>query len=125
MAYAWQGCYAQTLVNESQPVAYATPKEGRNSWVGLYGISAKTANYDLALEFLDMKLAALTCSNAVTIFYYGCANQEVMSAIDDPVLIKAFSIDDPSVLESTNFTPPVTDAQRTAWTEMWGRVKAE
>ncbi|MDP9468021.1 MAG: ABC transporter substrate-binding protein, partial [Chloroflexota bacterium] len=125
VAYAWQGCYAQILYNESQPVAYATPVEGRNSWVGLYGISSDTANYDLALEFLDMKLATLTCSNAVTIFYYGCANQEVMSAIDDPVLIQAFGIDDPSILESTNFTPPVTDAQRTAWTEMWANVKAE
>lgn len=125
VAYAWQGCYATILYSESQPVAYATPAEGRNSWVGLYGISSKTANYDLALEFLDMKLATLTCSNAVTIFYYGCANQEVMDGIEDPVLIQAFGIDDPSILESTNFTPPVTDAQRTAWTEMWGRVKAE
>jgi len=125
VAYAWQGCYADALYDGSQPIAYATPVEGRNSWVGLYGISSKTANYDLALEFLDMKLATLTCSNAVTLFYYGCANQEVMDAIEDPVLIEAFGIDDPSIIESTNFTPPVTDAQRTAWTEMWGRVKAE
>ena len=125
VAYAWQGCYAQTLYNESQPVAYATPKEGRNSWVGLYGISADTANYDLALEFLDMKLATLTCSNAVTLFYYGCANEEVMAAIEDPILIEAFGLDDPSILESTNFTPPVTDAQREAWTEMWANVKAD
>ena len=125
VAYAWQGCYAQTLYNESQPVAYATPKEGRNSWVGLYGISSKTANYDLALKFLDMKLATLTCTNAVVNFYYGCVNEEVMAAIDDPVLIQAFSIDDPSILETTNFTPLVTDAQREAWTEMWANVKAD
>ena len=128
VAYAWQGCYAQTLYNESQPVAYATPKEGRNSWVGLYGINADTANYDLALEFLDMKLATLTCTNLPTLAYYGCANQEVMDAIasgEDQVLIEAFGLDDPSILESTNFTPPVTDAQREAWTEMWANVKAE
>jgi hypothetical protein len=48
-----------------------------------------------------------------------------MDAIDDPVLIEAFGIDDPSILESTNFTPPVTDAQREAWTEMWANVKAD
>jgi spermidine/putrescine transport system substrate-binding protein len=125
VAYAWQGCYAQTLYNESQPVAYANPKEGRNSWVGLYGISAKTANYDLALEFLDMKLATLTCGNLPTLAYYGCPNQEVMDAIDDPVLIEAFGLDDPSILETTNFTPPVTEAQREAWTEMWANVKAD
>jgi spermidine/putrescine transport system substrate-binding protein len=124
IAYAWQGCYADRLYAE-QAVAYANPVEGRNSWVGMYGINADTANYDLALEFLDMKLAALTCGNLATLFYYGCANQEVMDAIDDPVLIEAFGIDDPSILESTNFTPPVTDAQREAWTEMWANVKAD
>ena len=48
-----------------------------------------------------------------------------MAAIEDPVLIEAFGIDDPSILETTNFTPPVTEAQRDAWTEMWARVKAE
>jgi len=106
-------------------VAYANPTEGRNSWVGLYGISTQTDSDQLALTFLDNKLATLTCGNAVTLFYYGCANQEVMAGITDPILIKAFSIDDPSVLETTNFTPPVTQAQRDAWTAMWARVKAE
>jgi spermidine/putrescine transport system substrate-binding protein len=125
VAYAWQGCYATVLYDKSQPVAYANPKEGRNSWVGLYGISSQTKSYQLALKFLDDKLAALSCGNAVTNFYYGCANQEVMKAVKDPVLIKAFGIDDPSILQHTNFTPPVTKAQRTAWTAMWARVKAE
>ena len=124
IAYAWQGCYADRLY-AGQAVAYANPAEGRNSWVGLYGISTKTANYDLALEFLDMKLATLTCGNLPTLFYYGCPNQEVMDAIEDPVLIEAFGLDDPSILANTNFTPPVTDAQREAWTEMWANVKAD
>ena len=61
----------------------------------------------------------------MALFYYGCANQEVMNAIEDPVLIEAFGIDDPSILESTNFTPPVTQQQRDDWTDMWARVKAE
>jgi len=125
VAYDWQGCYATALADGTQPVAYANPKEGRNSWVGLYGISSKTQNYDLALQFLDDKLATLSCGNAVTEFYYGCANQDVMKAITDPVLVKAFALDDPSILQHTNFTPLVTAAQRTAWTAMWARVKAE
>jgi spermidine/putrescine transport system substrate-binding protein len=124
VAYAWQGCYA-TALGAGDPVAYANPKEGRNSWVGMYGISADTDSYELALEFLDMKLADKTCRNAVTIFYYGCANGEVMSSIKDPVLIEAFSLDDPSILETTNFTPNVTQEQRDAWTAMWERVQAE
>lgn len=123
VAYAWQGCYA-TALYEGVPVAYANPEEGRNSWVGLYGISADTDSYELSLEFLDAKLAELTCGNAVTLFYYGCANADVMAAVEDPVLVEAFGIDDPSILETTNFTPPVTAEQRDAWTAMWTRVKA-
>jgi hypothetical protein len=61
----------------------------------------------------------------VTQFYYGCANADVMAAVEDPVLIEAFGIDDPSILETTNFTPPVTAEQRDAWTAMWARVKAD
>ncbi|HEX7172525.1 MAG TPA: extracellular solute-binding protein [Candidatus Limnocylindria bacterium] len=123
VAYAWQGCYATALA-AGDPVAYANPEEGRNSWVGLYGISAETESYNLALEFLDMKLAEASCGNAVTLFYYGCANGDVMAAIEDPVLIEAFGINDPSILESTNFTPNVTAEQRDAWTAMWERVQA-
>ena len=124
IAYAWQGCYATSLA-AGAPVAYATPKEGRNSWVGMYGISADSDSPELALKFLDDKLADLSCSNAMTLFYYGCVNQEVMDAVDDPVLIQAFALDDPSILERTRFTPLVTDAQRKAWTDMWSRVQAE
>ena len=124
VAYAWQGCYALAL-GEGAPVAYANPEEGRNSWVGLYGISATSDSPELALEFLDMKLAEASCTAAVEIFYYGCANADVMAAIEDPVLIEAFSVDDPSILESTNFTPNVTAEQRDAWTEMWERVQAD
>ena len=124
VAYAWQGCYATALA-AGDPVAYANPEEGRNSWVGLYGISAESDSPELALEFLDMKLAEASCGNAVTLFYYGCANGDVMAAIDDPILIEAFGINDPSILESTNFTPLVTEEQREAWTGLWERVQAE
>jgi spermidine/putrescine-binding protein len=124
IAYAWQGCYATALA-AGDPVAYANPEEGRNSWVGLYGINADTDSYELALEFLDLKLAELSCSNAVNLFYYGCANADVMAAVEDETLIEAFAINDPGILEATNFTPPVTAEQRDAWTAMWTRVKAE
>lgn len=124
VAYAWQGCFS-TALGEGTPVAYANPDEGRNSWVGLYGISADSDSPELALEFLDHKLAELTCSNAVTLFYYGCARSDVMEAIEDPFIIEVFGLDDPSILENTNFTPNITEEQRDAWTQMWTRVKAE
>lgn len=123
LAYAWQGSYA-TLLGQGVPVAYANPKEGRNSWFGLYGIRKGTPNYDLALKFLDEKLAFATGTNVVNEFYYGDSNQDVMKSISDPTLVKAFSLDDPTILQHTNFTPLVTAAQRDAWTSMWAEVKA-
>src|SRR5215213_6385941 len=122
-AYAWQGAYA-TLLGEGVPVAYANPKEGRNSWVGLYGIRTGTKNLDLALKFLDAKLGEATGNNVVNLFYYGHTNKDVMAGITDPSLIEAFSVDDPAILEKTNFTPNLTADQRDAWTGMWAEIKA-
>ena len=123
LAYAWQGAYA-TLLSQGVPVAYANPKEKRNSWVGVYGIRKGTKNYDLALKFLDQKLASATGTNVVNEFYYGSANQDVMSGITDANLKEVFSLNDPNILQHTNFTPNVTADQRDAWTKMWAEVKA-
>ncbi|MEO5704617.1 MAG: extracellular solute-binding protein [Candidatus Limnocylindrales bacterium] len=122
-AYAWQGAYA-TLLGQGVPVAYANPKEGRNSWVGVYGIRKGTPNLDLALRFLDEKLADATSTNLPALYYYGSANSDVMGAITDASLKAAFGIDDPSILKTTNFTPNLTAEQRDAWTAMWTEVKA-
>jgi spermidine/putrescine transport system substrate-binding protein len=123
VAYAWQGAYA-TLLGKGVPVAYANPKEGRNSWVGVYGIRKGTKNYDLALKFLDAKLGVATGNNVVNEFYYGDSNIDVMQGITDPTLKQAFSVDDPGILSKTNFTPNLTVEQRDAWTAMWNEVKA-
>jgi spermidine/putrescine transport system substrate-binding protein len=123
VAYAWQGAYA-TLLGKGVPVAYATPKEGRNSWVGVYGIRKGSPNHDLALKFLDAKLGDATGKNVVGQFFYGSANKDVMQGITDATLKKTFSIDDPSILQKTNFTPDLTANQRADWTAMWAEVKA-
>jgi len=123
VAYAWQGAYA-TLLGAGEPVAYADPKEGRNSWVGVYGLNKDSTNLDLAYAFLDSKLGQETGENLVNIFYYGTANADVMASITDETLKAAFSIDDPTVLERTNFTPNLTAEQRDDWTQMWAEVKA-
>lgn len=123
VAYAWQGAYA-TLLGKKVPVVYSNPKEGRNSWVGVYGIRKGDPNYDLALAFLDQKLGEATGNNLVSEYYYGSSNGNVMKGITDPTLKQAFSVDDPSILTKTNFTPNLTAAQRDAWTQMWAEVKA-
>jgi spermidine/putrescine transport system substrate-binding protein len=123
VAYAWQGAYA-TLLGKGVPVAYADPKEGRNSWVGVYGIRKGAPNLELALKFLDDKLADATMNNVVNQFYYGAANQDVMKGVTDATLKQAFSVDDPTILQRTNFTPNLTAKQRDDWTAMWTEVKA-
>ena len=123
VAYAWQGSYA-LLLGEGVPVAYANPKEGRNSWVGFYGIRKGTENLDLALKFLDAKLGEATGNHVVNDFYYGHSNQDVMKSVTDPMLVEAFGLNDPAILEKTNFTPNLTAEQRDAWTAMWAEVKA-
>ena len=106
------------------PVAYANPSEGRNSWVGVYGIRADSPNYELALRFLDEKLGDLTGKNLIENYYYGTTNGDAMAAITDETLKNAFSINDPAILQHTNFTPNLTAAQRDAWIAMWSEVKA-
>jgi spermidine/putrescine-binding protein len=118
LAYAWQGAYA-ALMRKGVPVVYANPKEGRASWVGVYGIRKGTKNHDLALKFVDEKLSTATANNVITEFNYGVANGEVMNSISDPTLNKAFSLDDPSVLERSNFTPELMPSSR-SWTAVDG-----
>ena len=123
VAYAWQGAYA-LLRAQDVPVAYANPEEGRNSWVGYYGIRKGTENLDNAYAFLDGKLADETAQNVVDLFYYGTANQDVMDAITDPELIEVLALKDPTVLDRTQFSPNLTPEQRDARAEMWVDIKA-
>jgi spermidine/putrescine transport system substrate-binding protein len=122
-AYAWQGTYATLLTNGKVKVAYADPKEHRNSWIGVYGITKDSPNSELALKFLDEKLGDLTGNNLVSLYYYGTSNADVMASITDPTLKTAFSVDDPTVLDRTNYTPNLTADQRDAWTEMWTEAR--
>ncbi len=123
VAYAWNGAYYRLLA-AGVPVAYADPVEGRNSWVGQYAISATTDNYDLALEFLDGKLGEQTGTNLLVQYAYGHVVPDYFTAVEDPDLIEALSLDDPSVLERTNFQVPISAEDRDRFVAMWAEVMA-
>ena len=123
VAYAWQGAY-NTLLGEHIPVAYAQPKEGRNSWVGLYGISSRCQTPDLAYAFLGEKLSAAQGVSLINSFYYGHVNPAASQGVTDSNIVKALSLNDPTVLERTRFTPLVSEAQRNQFGQLWARVKA-
>ncbi len=122
-AYAWNGAYYR-LLSAGVPVAYADPVEGRNSWIGQYGISANTANYDLALEFLDGKLGEQTAMHLLVDYAYGHVVPDFFSFVTDPLLIQALSLDDPSILDRTNFTRPISAELRDLFVQLWAEVKA-
>ena len=123
VAYAWQGAY-NTLLGQNIPVAYAQPKEGRNSWVGLYGISTKCQTPDLAYAFLDEKLTSEQGGNLISGFAYGHVNPAANAMVTDSNIVRALSLNDPTVLERTRFTPLVSETQRNQFGQLWARVKA-
>jgi spermidine/putrescine-binding protein len=122
-AYAWNGAY-KSLLDAGVPVAYAEPQEGRNSWIGQYAISASTDNYDLALAFLDGKLGEQTGTNLLVQYFYGHVVPDYFSAVEDVTLIEALSLDDPTILDRTNFTLPISADQRDRFVQLWAEVKA-
>jgi spermidine/putrescine transport system substrate-binding protein len=123
IAYSWQGSYQRLLIDK-QPVAYANPKEGRETWIGQYGISAKTQNYDLALAFLDAKLGEQNAKNLLNEYAYGHPIADYFKFATDPILRQALSLDDPSVMDHSNFTPYISDADRQKFVQLWTEVKA-
>lgn len=123
LAYAWNGAYYR-LLSAGVPVAYADPTEGRNSWIGQYSISATTENYDLALAFLDGKLGEQTATHLLVDYAYGHVVPDYFSVVEDANLIKALSLDDPTILDRTNFTLPISAAQRDRFVQLWAEVKA-
>jgi spermidine/putrescine transport system substrate-binding protein len=123
VAYAWQGAY-NILLKQGIPVAYANPKEQRNSWVGLYGITPWCKAKDLATAFLDEKLTPEVGINVINAFAYGHPNPAATQGITNTLLIKALSLDDPTVLERTRFMLQMTEQDRVKQSQLWARVKA-
>jgi len=128
VAYAWPSAYDAVkaeLKKKGVEVKYADPKEGRASWVGVYGIlkGTKEDRKKLALEFLDEKLSEMTANNLVENWHYAVANQDVMRRISDPTVKELFPDDLESLLDSTNFTPELTEERLDDWSKMWSQVK--
>ena len=105
VAYAWQGCYATALA-DGDPVALRQPGRGSQ----LVGRPVRhqrryrqpRAGPSSSSTTSWPRRAAATPSPSSTT---AAPTATVMAAIDDPVLIEAFSLDDPTILETTNFTP--------------------
>ena len=119
---AWNDAYT-TARSENVPAEYITPKEGRLGWVCGYAISSKSKNVDRAYEFIDALIAPQSMANMANDFAYGAANADALPLIDAE-FVKLMGLDNPSVLDSTVFYRPLTNAQREQFTGTWSEIKA-
>lgn len=119
---AWADTY-KNLLDEGVPVQYVEPKEGKLGWVCGYGISAKVANPDLALAYIDARIDPDSMATFANAYGYGAANRDALPQID-PATIELFQMGDPAALEQAVFYQSLTAEQRQQMTTMWNEVKA-
>lgn len=123
VAGAWQDAYAY-LQSDGYDVVYVQPEEGRLGWVCGFGLSANTADLDLAYEFLDAAIADESMAAMANEYWYGPANIASLPLIDDFV-VEVMSLDEAATLtERTVFYRPLNEEQRIARTTLWDTVKA-
>jgi spermidine/putrescine transport system substrate-binding protein len=121
IVYAWPGTYA-AMQKKGIPVVYMDPKETRLSWICGFVLMADTEAYYHAHEFVDAWLADRSAIWLLNNYYYGHSNTSVDLTKVDPDVVKAFSLDDPSILERTTFNRWIPD--RAKYTQVWAEVKA-
>jgi spermidine/putrescine-binding protein len=85
VAGAWQDAYAY-LQSDGYDVVYVQPEEGRLGWVCGFALSAKSADLDLAYEFLDAAIADESMAAMANEYWYGPANIGSLPLIDDFVV---------------------------------------
>ncbi|MEX1071297.1 MAG: extracellular solute-binding protein [Anaerolineales bacterium] len=122
-ANTWNDAWA-TLAEEGYEVEYVVPTEGMISYSCGFGISANTANLDLAYDYIDALIDPESNANMANDFYYGAANTLSVPMLD-PALVEKFHFDDLSILATTNFQQPLTQEQREMMSAIWNEVKAE
>lgn len=122
IANAWQDAYT-SIAAEGTPVDYITPKEGRLGWVCGYGISSKSANVDLAYDYIDALIDVQSMANLANEYAYGAANGDALPLIDENY-VKLMQLDQPDLISRTVFYQSLTQEQQESFTSMWAEVKA-
>ncbi|TAK11869.1 MAG: extracellular solute-binding protein [Anaerolineae bacterium] len=119
---AWNDAYA-ALYDEGYEVEYLNPEEGRLGWLCGFGISANSANVDLAYDYINAALDAQSMANMGNAYYYGVANADAVPLLD-PYFVELMEMGDPSILNDTVFYQSLTDEQRELFATIWSEVKA-
>lgn len=121
IVYAWPGTVA-TMQGNGLQVTYMDPKETRLSWICGFVLISDTQEYYHAHEFVDAWLADRSALWLLNNYYYGHANTSVDLSKVDPAVVKAFSMDDPTILDRTTFNQWIPN--RSKYSQIWDEIKA-
>jgi spermidine/putrescine transport system substrate-binding protein len=123
IGYSWPDTvgYATTA---GMDVVYMEPKEGRISWSCGLGLFNDSANYYHAHEYANSWSDVKAAGFLLGYYYYGHANSSVDLAAIPPEIVKAFSLDDLSVLEEPRSHPESWISRRDVYSQYWSEVLA-
>jgi len=123
VGYAWP---ASWVVGEGNglDLVYMQPKEGRTSWYCGFGLFKDTQNYYHAHDYVNAWMSPESALWLLNNYGYGHTNTKIDLSKADPATVKAFSLDDPTVLEepTTHVERPIGD--RPAYDAAWVEVKS-
>ena len=106
------------------PVIYMQPKEGRIAWSCGLGLFADSANYHHAHAYADAWSSAKAALFLEGYYYYGHANTTVDLSQLPEAIVKAFSLDDLTVLEEPKSHPESWISRRADYSRYWTEVKS-
>jgi spermidine/putrescine transport system substrate-binding protein len=123
ITYAWPNHWVAAK-SAGIDVVYGDPKEGRTSWYCGFALFADSENYYHAHDYVDAWVSAESGLWLINNYAYGHTNTSVDLAKVDETLVKAFSLDDPTVLDEprTHVERPI--GRRDVYQESWDEVKA-
>jgi spermidine/putrescine transport system substrate-binding protein len=123
IGYAWPDAVGYAK-GAGLDVEYMNPKEGRITWSCGMGLFADTENYHHAHAYVDSWSSTKAAEFLLAWYYYGHANTQVdLSGVPDDI-IKAFSLDDLSILEPPNSISESHIPRRTVYSDYWEQVLA-
>jgi spermidine/putrescine transport system substrate-binding protein len=123
IGYAWPDAVGYAK-GAGLDVEYMNPKEGRITWSCGMGLFADTENYHHAHAYVDSWSSTKAAEFLLAWYYYGHANTKVdLSQVPDDI-VKAFSLDDLSILEPPNSISESHIPRRTVYSDYWEQVLA-
>lgn len=119
---AWPDAFL-ALQEQGIPAEYTEPKEGRLGYVCGFVIPKGSPNTGLAYDYINAALDPAAMAFLSNEYGYGASNTAALP-LTDPALIAALQLDQPDILQRTNFYQSLTNAQRQLFTDTWDQVKA-